>query len=50
MVLATWQLLTVQLWPRGADETNHVIKNLKIFLNSENSFLKLKKIEKKNNS
>jgi len=30
MVLATWQLLTVQLLPRGADVAVHVIKKIKI--------------------
>jgi len=41
MVLANWQLLTVQLLPRGADVAVHVIKK------SENKFKKNKKNLKK---
>jgi len=42
MVLATWQLLTVQLLPRGADVAVHVIKKLKLKINYGNYFLNLK--------
>jgi len=54
MVLATWQLLTVQLLPCGADVAVHVIKKIKIknkllklffkFKISENKFKNHKKI------
>jgi len=57
MVLATWQLLTVQLLPRGADVAVHVIKKIKIknklwklffkFKISENKFKNHKKFLKK---
>jgi len=42
MVLATWQLLTVQLLPRGADVAVHVIKKFKLKINYGNYFLNLK--------
>jgi len=47
MVLATWQLLTVQLLPRGADIAVHVIKKIKIKNKLWKLFFKFKISENK---
>ena len=47
MVLATWQLLTVQLLPRGADVAVHVIKKIKIKNKLWKLFFKFKISENK---